>query len=120
MTNSGQSATLTDSPNPVTVVGPAGPGNDPMIVDGGLYFILTNANSLSGQKIGYDGYGSNLGRAAFDNHAEYLDLYGSERIIPEMAQPRISTARLLPDALKARLGIFGGTTAETAPVRAVS
>ena len=61
-----------------------------------------------------------VGRRAFDNHAEYLDLYGSERIIPEMAQPRISTARLLPDALKARLGIFGGTTAETAPVRAVS
>ncbi len=60
------------------------------------------------------------GRAAFDNHAEYLDLYGAERIIPEMALPRISTARLLPDAIKARLGIFGGTAAETAPVRAVS
>jgi len=61
-----------------------------------------------------------VGRAAFDNHGEYLELYGCERIIPEMARPRISTPRLLPDAIKARLGIFGGTAAETAPVRAVS
>jgi hypothetical protein len=45
------------------------------------------------------------GRAGFDNHQEYLDLYGAERIIPEMNTPRISTQRLLPDAIKARLGI---------------
>ncbi|WP_235438896.1 Hint domain-containing protein [Candidatus Rhodobacter oscarellae] len=45
------------------------------------------------------------GRAAFDNHAEYLDLYGAERIIPEMRMPRISTARLLPQAIKDRLAI---------------
>lgn len=45
------------------------------------------------------------GRAAFDNHQEYLDLYGAERIIPEMNTPRISTQRLLPDAIKARLEI---------------
>ena len=46
-----------------------------------------------------------VGRAAFDNHAEYLDLYGCERLIPEMPAPRISTARLLPEAIRARLGI---------------
>ena len=46
-----------------------------------------------------------VGRSAFDNHAEYLALYGCERIIPEMARPRISTARLLPEAIRARLGI---------------
>ncbi|MDG1529855.1 MAG: Hint domain-containing protein [Paracoccaceae bacterium] len=45
------------------------------------------------------------GRAAFDNHQEYLDLYGAERIIPEMDRPRISSARMVPDAIKARLGI---------------
>lgn len=44
------------------------------------------------------------GREAFDNYQEYLDLYGAERIIPEMAAPRISTARLLPEAVKRRLG----------------
>lgn len=46
-----------------------------------------------------------VGRRAFDNHAEYVDLYGCERIIPEMAAPRISTARLLPEAIRARFGI---------------
>jgi len=46
-------------------------------------------------------------RAAFDNHADYLNLYGAERIIPEMAHPRISTQRLLPEAIRARLGIGG-------------
>ena len=44
-------------------------------------------------------------RANFDNYAEYLDLYGAERIIPEMDRPRISSQRLLPKAIKARLGI---------------
>ena len=45
------------------------------------------------------------GRTAFDNYAEYLTLYGTERIIPEMRQRRISTQRLLPQAIKARLGL---------------
>ena len=45
------------------------------------------------------------GRAAFDNYAEYLELYGTERIIPEMKHHRISSPRLLPDAIRARLGI---------------
>jgi hypothetical protein len=46
-----------------------------------------------------------VGRQAFDNYAEYVELYGEERIIAEMPHPRISTARLLPPSLKARLGI---------------
>ena len=45
------------------------------------------------------------GRMAFDNHQEYLDLYGAERIIPEMDRMRITSQWLLPDAIKARLGI---------------
>ena len=45
------------------------------------------------------------GRKAFDNHPEYLDLYGAERLIPEMPRPRITAQRLVPDAIKARLGI---------------
>ena len=43
------------------------------------------------------------GRAAFDNYAEYLDLYGTDRIIPEMRAHRITTRRLLPDAILKRL-----------------
>ena len=45
------------------------------------------------------------GRAAFDNCQEYLDLYGAERIIPEMKHPRISSPRLLPTAIRQRLGL---------------
>jgi hypothetical protein len=44
-----------------------------------------------------------VGRQAFDNYAEYVALYGEERIITEAPYPRISTPRLLPPARKARL-----------------
>lgn len=46
-----------------------------------------------------------VSRQAFDNYAEYLALYGEEPLIAEMAYPRISTARLLPLALKRRLQV---------------
>lgn len=46
-----------------------------------------------------------IGRKAFDNYQEYLELYGAERIIPEMHRPRISTHRLLPQAIRNRLNI---------------
>jgi len=42
-------------------------------------------------------------RKDFDNYAEYEALYGAERIIPEMPRPRISTRRLVPEAIKDRL-----------------
>lgn len=45
------------------------------------------------------------GRQTFDNYAEYLDLYGVERIIPEMRAARITSQRLLPESLCALLGI---------------
>ncbi|WP_323765506.1 Hint domain-containing protein [Marinovum sp.] len=44
-------------------------------------------------------------RTAFDNYKEYLDLYGAERIVAEMDRPRISSSRLVPNAIKVRLGI---------------
>lgn len=44
-------------------------------------------------------------RSKFDNYQEYLDLYGAERIIPEMPMPRISSQRLLPASLRKMLGI---------------
>ena len=44
-------------------------------------------------------------RSAFDNHAEYLALYGTEETIREMDLPRISAARHVPQALWARLSV---------------
>ena len=44
-------------------------------------------------------------RRDFDNHAEYAALYGAERIVGERPEPRISSARMLPPALRARLGL---------------
>ncbi|MEY8842475.1 Hint domain-containing protein, partial [Cribrihabitans sp. XS_ASV171] len=43
-------------------------------------------------------------RRVFDNHAEYLDLYGEERTIREMALPRVSSARLVPASILDRIG----------------
>ncbi len=45
------------------------------------------------------------GRQVFDNYREYIELYGAERTIPEMPHPRISTQRLVPGAIRKRLGI---------------
>ena len=36
---------------------------------------------------------------------KYLDLDCTERITPELDRPRISSARMVPDAIKARLEI---------------
>ncbi len=52
-----------------------------------------------------ESYVDYVGRQAFDNHAEYLALYGVETALPEMTRPRITAARHLPPALRARLGI---------------
>ncbi|MFM9271153.1 Hint domain-containing protein [Halomonas elongata] len=44
-------------------------------------------------------------RQAFDNYAEYVALYGIETRVVEMPRHRISSRRLLPMALRERLGI---------------
>jgi len=49
------------------------------------------------------------GRAAFDNHQEYLDLYGADRLVPEMHMPRIASRRLTPHAIKEKLDGFAPT-----------
>lgn len=51
-------------------------------------------------------------RANFDNYQEYLELYGVERIISPMQFSRVSSARLVPEAIKARLdiGVWKATT----------
>lgn len=50
------------------------------------------------------------GRDALDNYEEYLALYGSERIIPEMPLTRISARRQLPQALRERFGLRDADT----------
>ena len=50
------------------------------------------------------------GRAAYDNHDEYLALYGAERIITEMALPRISSSRMVPEEIRNRLRCLSPTT----------
>lgn len=59
-----------------------------------------------------------VGRQSFDNHAEYLELYGAERCIPEMLTPRISAWRLVPEAIRARLRIEDEVIDCDAPLRA--
>jgi hypothetical protein len=46
-----------------------------------------------------------VGRQSFHNYAEYLELYGEDRTISEMPFPRISSSRLVPEALRARLAM---------------
>ncbi|MDA7427034.1 Hint domain-containing protein [Primorskyibacter aestuariivivens] len=46
-----------------------------------------------------------VGRQAFENYREYEALYGSERIIPEMTLPRVSSLRTLPSEIRARMGM---------------
>lgn len=45
------------------------------------------------------------GRKGFDNYAEYLALFGTDRPMREMPRPRISAARHLPETLRHRLGL---------------
>ena len=44
-------------------------------------------------------------RKLFDNYAEYLTLYGQEHRVAEMKTKRITSQRLLPNALRTRLGL---------------
>ncbi|MGR3803899.1 Hint domain-containing protein [Marinibacterium profundimaris] len=44
-----------------------------------------------------------VGRAAFDNYDEYLSLYGEPAVISEMPLPRVSSARMVPQAIRDRL-----------------
>ena len=46
-----------------------------------------------------------VGRRSFDNYADYEARFGDERIITEMPAPRVSSARLLPEHVRTRLGI---------------
>jgi hypothetical protein len=44
-----------------------------------------------------------VSRQSFDNYREYRDLFGDDTPITELPMPRISAARLVPPATRARL-----------------
>jgi hypothetical protein len=44
-------------------------------------------------------------RTHFDNYDEFLDLYGTDRLIPKMPGVRVSSRRLLPPHLRERLDL---------------
>nr|WP_237693193.1 Hint domain-containing protein [Octadecabacter algicola] len=46
-----------------------------------------------------------VGRQSFDNYQEYVDMYGCERIIPELKYTRISAKRQLPKHICERFDI---------------
>ncbi|MDR5858492.1 Hint domain-containing protein [Halomonas eurihalina] len=52
-----------------------------------------------------------IDRQSFDNYAEYVALYGMETRVVEMPRHRISSRRLLPLAVRERLGIQDMTQA---------
>ena len=50
----------------------------------------------------------NVSRRAFDNYAEFAELYGDLPEMKELPYPRASNARHLPARIKKRLGIGVG------------
>lgn len=48
------------------------------------------------------------GRRQFDNYAEYIALYGDDRVVAENPLPRISAARLVPPAIRQRIAGHSG------------
>lgn len=54
------------------------------------------------------------GRAAYDNHADYLARFGVDRSFAEMSLPRVTSRRMLTPALRARLRLAILDTAERA------
>lgn len=73
-----------------------------------FYHVETEAHeALLAEGVPAESFVDAAGRDAFDNHGEYLALYGAERLIPEMACLRVGSARLLPAKVRAAL-LAGG------------
>lgn len=54
-----------------------------------------------------------VGRRAFDNYQEYIDLYGDEQAIRETGVLRISSRRLVPKRIRERLELDASSAIET-------
>ena len=72
------------------------------------YHVETTAHQMIlANGIAAESFMDAAGRQGFDNHAEYIALYGADALIPEMGTPRITSPRLVPTATRDRLGIVG-------------
>lgn len=70
------------------------------------YHVETDAHEvIIANGIEAETYIDYIDRQVFDNYAEYVALYGIETRVVEMPRHRISSRRLLPLALRERLGI---------------
>ncbi len=71
-----------------------------------VYHVETDSHeALLAEGVAAESFADATGRAGYDNHAEYVAMFGAERIIPEMDLPRVASARLLPAELRATLGL---------------
>ncbi len=78
-----------------------------------VYHIETEAHeAVLANGVPSETFIDNVSRTHFDNYDDYLALYGADRIIPKMPAPRISATRLIPDHIKARLGISMESTGD--------
>ncbi len=71
-----------------------------------VYHVETDAHeALLAEGVAAESFADATGRKGYDNHAEYLELFGAERIIREMDLPRVASSRLVPAGLRAQLGL---------------
>lgn len=69
-----------------------------------VYHIETDAHeALLAEGAACESFIDYQARARLDNHAEFLALFGDDRVIAEMALPRIASARLVPQQIRARI-----------------
>ncbi|MCR9271769.1 MULTISPECIES: Hint domain-containing protein [Mameliella] len=69
-----------------------------------VYHVETEAHEvLLAEGAPAESYVDYAGRRSFDNFADYMARYGTERVIPEMACARISSRRQVPERLRKRL-----------------
>ncbi len=64
---------------------------------------LNSHGILCAEGLPIESFVDNVTRQVWDNHAEYLQLYGSETVMAEMALPRIKFRCQLPSALRTAL-----------------
>lgn len=68
------------------------------------YHVETEAHdAILANGVAAESFVDYVGRRAFDNHAEYVALYGEDLTIAEMPLPRVTSARHVPAALRTRL-----------------
>ncbi|MBN8190318.1 MAG: hypothetical protein GYB50_25775 [Rhodobacteraceae bacterium] len=71
-----------------------------------VYHIETeNHDIVLAEGVETETYIDYVGRSAFDNYEDYIAIYGHEETIAELPYLRVSSRRLLPASLKARLAI---------------